>query len=148
MQSSTSSFEELIDVLEREFALCSDLVALLQREKDVIAGLDTEALDTHLRDKELVSAKINICEEARERTLRSLGMANSSLAEVAAGAGPEYGTRLSLIASKFKAITNSIAELNTLNSMLIEKSLFHIRNSRNFLNTFGINPQSRISMEA
>jgi flagellar biosynthesis/type III secretory pathway chaperone len=148
MQSSTSSYEELIDVLEREFALCSDLVALLQTEKDVIAGLDTEALDIHLRDKELVSAKINICEEARERTLRCLGMANSSLSEVAADAGPEYGDRLSFIASKFKSITNSIAELNTLNSMLIEKSLFHIRNSRNFLNTFGINPQSRISMEA
>ena len=148
MQSSTSSYEELIDVLEREFALCSDLVELLQREKDVIAGLDTEALDIHLRDKELVSVKINICEEARERTLRCLGMANSSLSEVAAGAGPEYGNRLSFIASKFKSITNSIAELNTLNSMLIEKSLFHIRNSRNFLNTFGINPQSRISMEA
>jgi flagellar biosynthesis/type III secretory pathway chaperone len=148
MQSSTSSYEELIDVLEREFALCSDLVALLQKEKDVIAGLDTEALDIHLREKELVSAKINICEETRERTLRSLGMANSSLSEVAAGAEPEYGDRLSYIASKFKSITNSIAELNTLNSMLIEKSLFHIRNSRNFLNTFGINPQSRISMEA
>jgi hypothetical protein len=148
MQSSTNSYEELIGVLEREFSLCSDLVTLLQKEKDVIVGLDTEALDTHLRGKELVSAKINICEEARERILRSLGMVGKTLSEVAASAGPDYQGRLSLIASKFRSIVSSISELNTLNSLLIEKSLFYIRSSRNFLNTFGINPQQRISVEA
>jgi flagellar biosynthesis/type III secretory pathway chaperone len=148
MQSSTNSYEELIIILEREFTLCSDLVMLLQNEKDVIVGLDTEVLDSHLRDKELVAAKINVCEEARERLLDSLGMKNKTLSEVAAGAGPDYGDRLSFIASKFKSITNSIAELNTLNSLLIEKSLFYIKSSRNFLETFGINPSSRISLEA
>ncbi len=148
MQSSTNSYEELIDILEREFSLCSELVTLLQKEKDVIAGLDNEALDTHLRDKELVSAKINICEETRERTIRSLGMVNRTLSEIAASAGPDYGERLSLIASKFRSIASSISELNTLNSLLIEKSLFYIRSSRNFLKTFGINPKQRISVEA
>jgi hypothetical protein len=148
MRSSTNSYQNLIDVLEREFTLCSDLVALLQKEKDVIAGLDNEVLDVHLRDKELVSAKINVCEEARVRMLSSLGMGNKTLSEVAAGAGPDYGARLSLIASKFKSITDSIVELNNLNNMLIEKSLFYIRSSRNFLSTMGINPSSRISLEA
>jgi flagellar biosynthesis/type III secretory pathway chaperone len=148
MQSSTNSYEELIIILEREFTLCSDLVTLLQNEKDVIVGLDTEVLDSHLRDKELVAAKIKVCEEERERLLDSLGMTNKNLSEVAAGAGPAYGDRLSFMASKFKSITNSIAELNTLNSLLIEKSLFYIKSSRNFLKTFGINPSSRISLEA
>ncbi len=148
MQSSTNSYEELIEILEREFSLCSELVTLLQNEKDVIGGLNVEALDTHLRNKELVSAKIDIYEEARERALHALGMANKSLSEVAACAGPDYGERLSLIASKFKSIASSISELNALNSLLIEKSLFYIRSSRNFLHTFGINPQQRISVEA
>jgi len=148
MRSSTNSYEELIDVLECEFTLCSDLVALLQKEKDVIAGFDNEAFDAHLRNKELVSAKISVCEELRVKMLTSLGMESKTLSEVAAGAGPDYGERLSLIASKFKSITDSIVELNNLNSMLIEKSLFYIRSSQNFLKTFGINPCSSISLEA
>ena len=148
MQSSTSSYEELIDVLEREFALCSDLVALLQKEKDVIAGLDTEALDIHLRDKELISAKIQVFEEARGKLLQSLGLTDKTLSEVAATAEPNYKERLSFIASKFKAIANSIKELNALNSLLIDKSLFYIKSSRNFLSTFGINPKQRFSVEA
>jgi hypothetical protein len=148
MQLSTNSYEELIIILEREFALCSNLVTLLQNEKDVIGCLDIEALDGHLRDKELVAAKIKVCEVAREKLLDSLGMTNKTLSEVAAGAGPDYGGRLSLIASKFKSIAHSITELNTLNSLLIEKSLLYVKSSRNFLKTFGINPSSRISMEA
>ncbi len=148
MQSSTNLYEELIAVLEREFDLCSDLVALLQKEKDVIAGLDTVALDGHLRDKELVTAKIQVLEDSRERILQSLGFTDKTLSEVAASAEPNYKERLSFIASKFKSIANSIKELNTLNSLLIDKSLFYIKSSRNFLSTFGINPKQRVSMEA
>ena len=148
MQSSTNSYEELIDVLEREFTLCSNLVTLLQKEKDVITSLDTDALDGHLRDKELVTAKIQVVEEARERLLQSLGLTDKTLSEVAASAEPNYKERISFIASKFKAIANSIKELNALNSLLIDKSLFYIKSSRNFLSTFGINPKQRFSVEA
>ncbi|HMK61520.1 MAG TPA: flagellar protein FlgN [Dissulfurispiraceae bacterium] len=148
MQSSTSSYENLITVLEQEFSLCSDMVTLLQKEKDVITGFDNEALDDHIRHKELVAAKISVCEEARERMLLSLGMPGKTLSEVAMSADPVYSERLSSISSRFKSIANSISELNTLNSLLIEKSLLHIRSSRNFLKTFGINPSSRISLEA
>lgn len=124
------------------------MVTILQKEKDVITGLNTEALDNHLRDKELVAAKITVCEEARERMLQSLGLSRKTLTEVAVAAGPAYSDRLSSIASRFKSIAHSISELNTLNSLLIEKSLFYVRSSRNFLKTFGINPSSRISLEA
>ncbi len=148
MQSSTNSYDDLITILEQEFSLCSDMVTLLQKEKDVIAGLDTEALDNHLREKELIAAKISVCEEARERMLQSFGLPDKTLSEVAVAAGPANFDRLSSLASRFKSITHSIAELNTLNSLLIEKSLFYVRSSRNFLKTFGINLISRISMEA
>ena len=148
MQSSTNTYDDLITILEQEFSLCHDMVTLLQKEKDVITGLNMEALDSHLSEKELVAAKITVCEEARERILQSLGMPNKTLNEVAAAAGPDYSDRLLSMASRFKSIAHSIAELNTLNSLLIEKSLFYIRSSRSFLKTFGINPHARISMEA
>ncbi|MGO9952855.1 MAG: flagellar protein FlgN [Dissulfurispiraceae bacterium] len=148
MQSSTTSYDDLITILEQEFSLCSDMVTILQKEKDVITGLNTEALDNHLRDKELVAAKITVYEEVRVKTLESLGMPNKTLTEVAAAAGPDYSERLSSIASRFKSITHSITELHTLNSLLIGKSLFYVRASRNFLKAFGIEPSSRVSMEA
>jgi flagellar biosynthesis/type III secretory pathway chaperone len=148
MQSSINSYDDLIAILEQEFSLCSDMVTLLQREKDVITGLDSGALDNHLREKELIAAKIKVCEESRERLLQSLGMPDKTLSEVVASACPPYADHLSSLASRFKSIAHSIAELNTLNSLLIEKSLFYIRSSRNFLKTFGINPSSRISLEA
>ena len=109
MQSSINSYDSLITILEQEFYLCSDMVTLLQKEKDVIVGLDTEALDNHLREKELVAAKISVCEEARARMLQSLGMPNKTLTEVAAAAGNAYADRLSSIASRFKSIANSMA---------------------------------------
>ena len=124
------------------------MVTLLQEEKDVITGLDAGALDNHLRGKELVAAKITVCEGVRERMLQSLGLTDKTLSEVAVAAGPAYFDRLSSLASRFKSIAHSIAELNTLNSLLIEKSLFYVRSSKNFLKTFGINPISRVSMEA
>jgi flagellar biosynthesis/type III secretory pathway chaperone len=148
MQLSTNSYEELITILEREFTLCSDLVILLQKEKDIIGGLNLEALDKHLAEKQLVAAKIDVCEEERDRILSGLGIKGRTLSEIASVANAPYHEKLLSIASKFRSIKNSIAELNTLNSLLIEKSLFYIRSSRNFLNTFGINPQSRISLEA
>ena|ERR1700690_2136817 len=148
MQSSTTSYDDLINILEREFLLCIDMVTLLQKEKDVIKGLNTEALDNHLREKELVAAKITICEEVRGKMLQSLGMPNKTLTEVAAGAGPDYSDRLSSIASRYKSITHSLTELHVLNSLLIGKSLSYVRASRNFLKTFGIEPQSRLSLEA
>jgi len=148
MQSLKGLYENLIDILEREFGLCSELVTLLQKEKDVIAGLNLEALETHLREKQLVSSKIDICENSRENILRSLGLTGKSLTEVASIADIDHRERLFQIASKFKAIASSISELNTLNNLLIERSLFHVRSSRNFLKTFGIDPQQRISVEA
>jgi flagellar biosynthesis/type III secretory pathway chaperone len=147
MQSSIKSYEDLITVLEQEFDLCSEMVTLLQKEKDIIAGLDLEALERHLREKELVASKISVCEEARARVLQALGLQNKTLTEIAAAAGSDYGERLSFISSKFKSITNSIAELNTLNGLLIERSLFYVKSSRRFLDTFGIAASSRISVE-
>jgi|WetSurMetagenome_2_1015567.scaffolds.fasta_scaffold00497_8 flagellar biosynthesis/type III secretory pathway chaperone len=147
MQSSTSSYENLITILEKEFALLSGMVELLQKEKDVITGIDISALNNHIRNKELVVAKINVCEEARERELKSLGLSGRKLSQIAAEAGSDYRDRLLSIVSRFKAITCSIAELNKLNSLLIEKSLFYIRSSSRFLETFGFKASGKVSME-
>ena len=141
-------YEELVDILEREFSLCAQLVTLLQKEKDVIVSLDPSALEELLSEKEAVSSNIRICEEARERLLDRLGFKNKTISQVAAVADEKYRDRLNGIASKFTSVIHSITELNKLNGKLIEKSLYYIKTSYNFLNSFGVSARQRVSMEA
>lgn len=144
----TQRYEELIDVLEKEFSLCTRLVELLQQEKDIITSLDPEALERQLRDKEVIIASIRRCDETREGVLEELGFRGKTLYEVSEAADTVYRNSLSAIASKFSSIIHSITELNRFNSMLIEKSLFYVKTSYNFLNTFDVSARQKVSVEA
>ena len=143
----TPQYDELIAVLEKEFELCTKMVALLQKEKDVIISLDPASLEQLLRDKETVIASIRLCDESRERILTSLGFKDRTLFEVAQAVEDDYRDRLNGLASKFKAIVCSISELNRFNSILIDKSLQYVRTSHNFLDSLGVQPQRKVSME-
>jgi len=144
----THLYEDLIDVLEKEFSLCTQLVELLQKEKDVIASLDPRALEQLLSDKEAITTQIRVCDETREKILDNLGFKNKTISEVAGMAESSYRDRLTSIASKFTSIIHSISELNRFNSILIEKSLYYIKTSYNFLNNFDVSPRQKISVEA
>lgn len=141
-------YEDLIGILEKEFSLCVKMLALLQEEKDVIVSLDHIRLESLLGEKEAVAAGIRVCDDSRERILDSLGYKNKSINEVAQLADGAYKERLLAISSKFAAVIQSISELNRFNSMLIEKSLYYVKTSYNFLSGFDINPKQRVSVEA
>lgn len=141
-------YEELITILEKEFVLCTQLVGLLQKEKDVIVSLDPNALEQLLGEKESISTNIRMCDEARERILERLGFNNKTISQVASVADDEYRDKLKGIASRFTSVIHSITELNKLNGKLIEKSLYYVKASYNFLNAFGISPRQKISVEA
>ncbi len=141
-------YEELLRILEKEFELCAQLVVLLQKEREVIVGLDPAALELLLREKEIIITGIRLCDESRERALSSLGFSGRTISDIAQLAEIDYRDRLSSIASKFKAIVSSIAELNRFNSVLIEKSLQYVKTSYNFLDSFGIQPKRQLSVEA
>ena len=144
----THLYEELIDVLEKELTLCVQLIELLQKEKDVIVSLNPKALELLLCDKELITAKIRVCDETRDRILNSLGFKGRTITEIAAEAEGIYRDRLSDMASRFTAAIQSISELNRFNSLLIERSLYYIKTSYNFLYSFDITPKQKVSMEA
>lgn len=144
----THLYDDLIDVLEREFSLCTQLIELLQKEKDVIVSLDPKALEALLREKEAITNSIRVCDETREVILQKLGFKSKTISEVAEIAEDGYREKLTDIASKFKSVIHTISELNRFNSILIEKSLYYIKTSYNFLNTFDVGARQRISVEA
>ncbi|MBF0560039.1 MAG: flagellar protein FlgN, partial [Nitrospirae bacterium] len=121
---------------------------LLQKEKDVIVSLDPNALEQLLGAKEAISTNIRMCDEARERILERLGFSNKTISQVASVADDEYKDRLKDIASRFTSVIQSITELNKLNGKLIEKSLYYVKASYNFLNTFGVSAHQKVSVEA
>lgn len=123
------------------------MVELLQQEKDVIISLDPKALEQLLNDKEAITSSIRGCDEEREKILAALGFKNKTISEVAELAGADYEDKLTGIASKFTSIIHSITELNRFNSRLIEKSLYYIKTSYNFLSTFDVSAQHKISVE-
>lgn len=135
-------------ILEKEFLLCTRLMELLQREKEVIVSLDPSALEQLLREKEEITTSIKVCDETREKILEALGFKGKTITEVAALADMVYRKRLDALASRFSVIIRNISELNQFNSKLIEKSLYYIRTSSNFLGTFDISPSSKVSVEA
>lgn len=141
-------YEELITILEKEFGLCTQLVGLLQKEKDVIVSLDPNALEQLLCEKESISMNIRMCDEARERILERLGFQNKTISQVAAVAAADYKDKLADIASRFTSVIHSITELNKLNGKLIEKSLYYVKASYNFLNAFGVTARHKVSVEA
>lgn len=141
-------YEDLIGILEKEFALCIQMVELLQREKAVIVALDHKTLENLLRDKQAVTEKIRLCDERRERILDGLGFKNKTISEIAEVSEEEYRDRVREIASRFKSVIGSITELNKFNSLLIEKSLYYLKTSYSFLNTFDIIPKQKVSVEA
>jgi flagellar biosynthesis/type III secretory pathway chaperone len=124
------------------------MVELLQREKDVIVSLDPRALESLLSDKEAITTQIRVCDETRERILDALGFKNKTISEVARMADSGYREKLTAIASKFTSIIHSISELNRFNSVLIEKSLYYIKTSYNFLSSFDVSARQKISVEA
>ncbi|MCL5063139.1 MAG: flagellar protein FlgN [Nitrospirae bacterium] len=144
----TQLYEDLINALEKEFSLCTQMVELLQREKDVIVSLDPRALESLLSDKEAITTQIRVCDETRERILDALGFKNKTISEVARMADSGYREKLTAIASKFTSIIHSISELNRFNSVLIEKSLYYIKTSYNFLSSFDVSARQKISVEA
>lgn len=144
----THLYEDLIHVLEKEFSLCTQLVELLQKEKDVIVSFDPKALEQLLNDKEAITTQIKVCDEAREKILNNLGFKDKTITEVAGMADGSFKERLSDIALRFTSIIHSISELNRFNSILIEKSLYYIKTSYNFLNNFDVTPRQKISVEA
>ena len=141
-------YEELIDILEKEFFFCTQLVDLLQKEKDVIISLNPNALEQLLAEKEAISTNIRMCDEARERILDRLGFKNKTISQVAAAAADEYRDKLTAIASKFTSVIHSITELNKFNGKLIEKSLYYVKASYKFLNSFGVTARQKVSVEA
>lgn len=143
----TRLYDELLKILEKEYALCAELVELLRTERDIIVSLDPGALESLLKEKEHITYNVRLCDDRREEILTDLGLGGKTVSEIAFMADEEYRQRLTELTVRFKSIINTISELNRFNRLLIEKSLRYIKTSYSFLNSYNISGQRSISLE-
>jgi len=144
----THLYDELVEILEKEYNLCIQLVELLKREKEVIVKLNSYDLEQLLREKETLTFKIKGCDEMRDNLLIRFGIKNLNIKEIAHRTNGNHKKRLLELAEDFSLVIQDIRDLNKINSMLIAKSLHYIKTSYNFLTTFNISPREKLSMEA
>ncbi len=144
----THLYDQLDEILQREYDLCVEMIELLKREKDVITRLNANELEQLLREKEMLTFKIKRCDEQRDRLLAEMGLEHKTLKEVALMAEGERRDKMLALSEEFTRVIQTIRDLNRINSMLIAKSLHYIKTSYNFLTTFNINPREKLSVEA
>jgi CRP-like cAMP-binding protein len=121
---------------------------ILRRERTVIASLDAEAFDLLLREKETVLSRISDCESDRLRLAEACGLGERTISEIATLAEGGAGSRLTEISSRFCSLLSEITGQIDINKAIIDSSLYHMRNSSQFLGSFDVRAPQKVSREA
>lgn len=144
----THLYDELISVLEQEFVLCKEMLALLEKEQEVILSLNSTAIEELMNSKMLITNKLKESDKKREELLGGLGYPNKTISYLADVSEPQYKGRLSELAERFSRVVSDMTELNKLNGRLIKRTLFHLQGSASFLAGFNVTGSAGLSVEA
>ncbi len=122
-------------ILEEELKGYKELLALLQRERTCLLGLETEAFCSLAKEKDTLVMKLRLLDEERQRIVKRQYGNDMNLQRIAAETG---NRRLLDIRSTFLSLVQSIDELNNLNRLLIDRSLDYLKGTTRFLSTSGM----------
>jgi flagellar biosynthesis/type III secretory pathway chaperone len=141
-------YDDLISVLEQEFALCKEMHDLLQKEQDVILALNASVIEELMNKKMHLTNMLKESDHKRESLLVQLGYPNKTISYLAGVSEVQYSSRLSELASSFANVINDITELNKINGRLIKRTLYHLKGSSSFLGSFNVTGGTGLSVEA
>ncbi|HBG46146.1 MAG TPA: hypothetical protein DDW94_04060 [Deltaproteobacteria bacterium] len=135
--------DKLIDHLKYEIRLCKELVTVLQKETESMAGRDYKSLYEVVGQKENLVMRLNVLSQARgnliEEAASALGLSREgeapSLSSVIEHAGPGK-KELDDCHKTILSLAFSIKEINSLNSLVMESSLENVKKTLGFLGNF------------
>lgn len=140
----TSLHKELIEILNEEKALLSNLYRIVSEERDAIVGFNSKELEGILRQKEETLMKLSLWEKEREK----LGLNKKTLYEIISNSEHnEEFYQLRELYNSMRALLGAIGEIQKINEQLINRSIVHIGMSLKFLESFGISPKQSFSRE-
>jgi len=132
------SDKSIINILQEQIKTYKVFHDLLNRERACLVKIDSEKVDEISKVKDTVIMKLRLLEEERQRLIKQYAGENGldmdinldSLGQLTGNA--EFHE----MRSQLLSLLQSIEEMNRFNSMLIDRSLNHIKNNTNFLNLF------------
>lgn len=132
---------ELIGRLDKEIALFKELISVLHRETESIVGRDYKGLYEVVGLKESALQRIAAAGAETIDSIRTLAKARgvsdeeASLARLASLSGPR-GRDLDERREALKSLSQTVQEINALNSAIIRDSLDNINKTLGFLGNF------------
>ncbi|MBI5665821.1 MAG: flagellar protein FlgN [Nitrospirae bacterium] len=133
-----TSDKAIISILQEQIKTYKEFHDLLNRERVCLVKIDSEKVDEISKVKDTVVMKLRLLEEERQRLIKQYAEDNGFEMDINLDKlGHLTGNNaFHELRSQLLSLLQSIEEMNRLNSILIDRSLNHIKTSTNFFNLF------------
>lgn len=128
----------IISILKEQVKTYRVLHDLLSKERTCLIEIDAEKVEAISKEKDTVIMRLRLLEEERQRLIRQFTEDNGfsrdiNLDELGRITG---NSAFSDLRSSMLSLLQGIEEMNRFNSILIERSLNHIKTTTNFFSLF------------
>jgi flagellar biosynthesis/type III secretory pathway chaperone len=139
-----TSDKAIISILQEQIKTYKVFHDLLNRERVCLVKIDSEKVDEILKVKDTVIMKLRLLEEERQRLIKQYAEDNGFEIDINLDKlGQLTGnSAFHEMRSQLLSLLQSIEEMNRGNSILIDRSLNHIKTTANFFNLFKKEPNT------
>lgn len=133
-----TSDKAIISILQEQIKTYKVFHDLLNSERACLVKIDSEKVDEISKVKDTVIMKLRLLEEERQRLIKKYAGDNGFEMDInLEKLGQLTGnSAFHEMRSQLLSLLQSIEEMNRLNSILIDRSLNHIKTTTNFFNLF------------
>jgi len=128
----------IVNILKEQITAYKILHDLLSRERACLISIDSQRVEEISKEKDTVIMRLRLLEEERQRLIKQFTVDNGMSSNINLDElGKLTGNNIfSELRSHLLSLLQSIEEMNRFNSILIDRSLNHIKNSNNFFSLF------------
>lgn len=128
----------IISILREQVKTYKVLHDLLSRERSSLINIEAEKVEAISKEKDTVIMRLRLLEEERQRLIRRFAEDNGFNTDINLDElGRVTGNNIfSDLRSSMLSLLQGIEEMNRFNSILIERSLNHLKTTTNFFSLF------------
>jgi len=133
-----TSDQAIISILKEQVSSYKILLDLLKVERKSLVDIDADKIEDISKEKDTVVMRLRLLEEERHRLISKFAGDNgvgSDITLLDLGRLTE-NSLIPELRSQLLSLLQSIEEMNRFNSILIDRSIQHIKTSSSFFNSF------------
>ncbi|UCH81546.1 MAG: flagellar protein FlgN [Nitrospiraceae bacterium] len=133
-----TSDQAIISILTEQVNSYRILLDLLKEERKGLVNLDAEKIEHISKEKDTVVMRLRLLEEERVRLIGEFAEHNGIEKDITLVTLGEltHNELIPELRSRLLSLLQSIEEMNRFNTVLIDRSLQHVRTSSSFFNSF------------